>query len=135
MPLSHRLPASGRVSRDAMDKLTENHFSFKCPMNWDEMQVSENGRYCGKCRKEVLDLTGCSIDEVIALQRKHGAICGSIRVAVAAVSLTAAACHSSGHGGRLSGTPLAPHQMEKKQEVMLPGTLCPPEQLEKMKQR
>lgn len=118
-----------------MNKLTENHFSFKCPMNWDEMQVSENGRYCGKCRKEVLDLTHCSIDEVIALQRKHGAICGSIRVAVTAVSLTAAACHSPAPGGRLSGKMAAPPGMEQKQEVVLPGTLCPPEQLEKMKQR
>lgn len=115
-----------------MDKLTENHFSFKCPMSWDEMQVSANGRYCGRCRKEVFDLSNCSIDEVIALQRKHGAICGSIKVAVAAVSFATAACQSS-DPARMTGTPLAPHRMEKKQEVMLPGVICPPEDLEKSK--
>src|SRR6478735_9578743 len=75
-----------------MNLLSEKHFSFKCPMNWDEMEVAGNGRHCGKCQKQVFDLTNCSIDEVIALQRKHGPICGSIKVAVAAISLSAAAC-------------------------------------------
>lgn len=113
-----------------MNKLTENHFSFKCPMNWDEMEVSINGRFCDKCRKEVFDLTNCSIDEVIALQRKHGSICGSIRVAqvaAVAVSLSSAAC--------VMGVPYSPddigdHSINRKS---LSGTPRPPEQLEKMK--
>jgi hypothetical protein len=78
-----------------MPRLTEDHFSFKCPMNWNDMAVSPNGRFCAHCKKEVFDLTNCSVDEVTALQRKHGSICGSIRVAKAAavaVSLSAAAC-------------------------------------------
>jgi len=57
-----------------------------------------------ECRKEVYDLTNCPIDEVIALQRKHGSICGSIKVVVAAVSLSAAACQNSNsgeYGGKL----------------------------------
>ena len=87
-----------------MPRLTENHFSFKCPMSWDTMEVSANGRYCGKCRKEVFDLTNCSLDEVSALQRKHGSICGSIRVAAVAVSLTAAACQNTSPP-RTTGTP------------------------------
>lgn len=64
-------------------------------MDFNAMQSSTNGVFCNKCSKEVFDLTDCSIDEVIALQRKHGKICGLIRImplAAAAVSLSAAAC-------------------------------------------
>ncbi|OYV04632.1 MAG: hypothetical protein CFE26_15845 [Verrucomicrobiales bacterium VVV1] len=79
-----------------MNKLNESHFSFKCPMSFEGMTPSENGRFCDRCRKEVFDLTDCSLEEVDALQKKHGQICGSIRVAqvaaVAALSLSAAAC-------------------------------------------
>lgn len=92
-----------------MSKLTEEHFSFKCPMRWDEMEVAGDQRHCSKCRKRVYDLTDCSIDEVIALQRKHGSICGSIRVAkvaVAAISISAAACQNT-PGPRMLGTPTA----------------------------
>lgn len=115
-----------------MKKLTENHFSFKCPMNWEEMEVSGNGRFCNKCRKEVLDLTNCSVDEVIALQRKHGPICGSIRVAqvaAVAVSLSSAAC--------VMGVPDPPPAIGDSpiNRVSLSGTPLPPEQLEKMKER
>ena len=139
-----------------MNKLTENHFSFKCPMNWNEMSVSDNGHFCSKCRKEVFDLTNCSIDEVIALQKKHGPICGSIRVAqvaAVAVSLSAAACQngtperttgmipprgekSSGPYTVSGGDVLPPEQLEmmkKSNQVRLSGTPLRSEQLEKMK--
>lgn len=78
-----------------MNRLTDKDFSFKCPMSWDEMEDSTNGKFCSKCRKEVFDLTNCSTEQVRALQDRHGMICGSIRVAqaaVVAVSLSAAAC-------------------------------------------
>lgn len=78
-----------------MSEIREGHFTFKCPMDFNAMQPSANGVFCSKCSKEVFDLTDCTIDEVIALQKKHGRICGSIRVfplAAAAVSLSAAAC-------------------------------------------
>lgn len=81
-----------------MNRLTDKDFSFKCPMSWDDMENSANGKFCSKCRKEVFDLTNCSTDEVRALQEKHGSICGSIRVAQAAVvalSLSAAACQKT----------------------------------------
>lgn len=61
-------------------------------MNWDDMTPSENGRFCGKCSKEVFNLTDCSLDEVRALQRKHGGICGMVKTTVVAASLTLAAC-------------------------------------------
>ena len=80
----------------AVNKLTDRHFSFICPMSFEGMTPSENGRFCNRCHKEVFDLTDCSLEEVAALQSKHGQICGSIRVAqvaaVAALSLSAAAC-------------------------------------------
>ena len=84
------------ASAIAMNKLNDSHFSFKCPMTWEGMAASANGRYCDRCRKEVFDLTDCSLEEVAALQKKHGSLCGSIRVAqtaaVVALSLSAAAC-------------------------------------------
>jgi hypothetical protein len=64
-------------------------------MKWDDMQPSENGRFCSQCQKQVFDLTNCSIDEVRALQQKHGKICGSIKLmgaAVVAASMSTAAC-------------------------------------------
>jgi hypothetical protein len=91
-----------------MNKLTEKHFSFKCPMNFNAMQPSANGVFCNKCSKEVFDLTECSMDEVIALQRKHGKICGLIRImplAAAAVSLSAAACCPPSTQGNYSVSP------------------------------
>lgn len=113
-----------------MKKITESHFAFKCPMNWDEMNPSANGRFCGKCQKEVFDLTNCSIDEVIALQRKHGAICGSITIAAVAISLSTAACqngqipvtecHAKASGDfpytKVAGGILPPHKLEKHRE-------------------
>ena len=110
-----------------MNKLTENHFSFKCPMNWNEMSVSDNGHFCSKCRKEVFDLTNCSIDEVIALQKKHGPICGSIRVARAAavaISLSAAACQNT-QPARTTGTPVA-HPAGDDSSMRLGGAICMP---------
>jgi hypothetical protein len=78
-----------------MNRLNESHFSFKCPMNFEDMQATERGRFCGKCKKVVFDLTNCSLDEVRALEQKHGSICGSIRVAqvaTVAIALASAAC-------------------------------------------
>ena len=92
-------------------------------------------RHCGKCRKQVFDLTNCSIDEVIALQRKHGPICGSIKVAqvaAVAVSLSAAACQSTQTTmGRIG--PSLESGDQPINRVHLSGSPRPPEQLEKMK--
>jgi len=66
-------------------------------MDFDAMEATESRRYCNKCRKEVFDLTNCSLDEVAALQKKHGTICGSIRVVAVAASLSAAACADKSH--------------------------------------
>jgi len=94
-----------------MKKITEQHFSFKCPMDFTAMRPSANGVFCDRCSREVFDLTDCSIDEVIALQRKHGRICGSIRImplAAAAVALSTAACSSPGALDSAASCPVGP---------------------------
>jgi hypothetical protein len=97
-------------------------------MNWDEMDATENGRFCGKCRKEVLDLTNCSIDEVIALQRKHGPICGLIKVAAVAISLSAAACQNPTQD-RTTGAPMPPRPSNS-----ISGGIWPADQLEQKRE-
>ena len=122
-----------------MNRLTDQHFSFKCPMNWDAMQPSENGRFCGKCRKEVFDLTDCSLDEVRALQQKQGSICGSVRVmgaAAVAISLSTAACQKENRKPdslRTTGELPYPIQVAMPPEPRLMGDVClpPPVETEK----
>lgn len=116
-----------------MNRLTDKDFSFKCPMSWDEMETTDKGKFCSKCSKEVFDLTDFSTDEVRALQEKHGSICGSIRIAQAAVvalSLSAAACQKS---VRTTGAPLPPPAQNKTTKLIQPnssagnkGETCPP---------
>lgn len=127
-----------------MNRITDKDFSFKCPMSWDDMEDSASGKFCSKCRKEVFDLTNCSTDEIHALQTKHGSICGSIRVAQAAVvafSLSAAACQKA---VPTTGTPrlIAPpinnaqsatategkkrSDNKPENEARLLGEVCPP---------
>jgi hypothetical protein len=105
-------------------------------MNWDAMKVSENGRFCEKCRKEVFDLTNCSFDEVLALQGKHGSICGSIRVAAVAISLSAAACQN-GTSSRTTGmvpprtaTSSISEKPEENGDSVILGKICPPDRSE-----
>ena len=100
-----------------MDRINQSHFSFKCPMNLEDMQATAHGRFCGKCKKEVFDLTNCSLDEVRALEQKHGSLCGSIRiaqVATVAISLAAAACQEKSDNRRMIvgeiSVPPAPHE-------------------------
>ncbi len=126
-----------------MSRLSDKDFSFKCPMSWDAMDDSANGKFCSKCRKEVFDLTNCSVDEVHALQDKHGSICGSVRVtqaAMVALSLSAAACNQQ---ERTTGTPLpippssvtdknthgaATKPISPTNPPRLMGEVCPPPQ-------
>lgn len=110
---------------------TEKNLSFVCPMNFGEMPESANGRYCGKCSKEVFDLTNCSIDDVIALQKKHGSICGAVRAtavaATAAAAISLAACKTSEPEGPSIGT------IAIEDHSVLAGMICAPEDLEASK--
>ena len=115
-----------------MNRLTDKNFSFKCPMNWDAMQATDNGRFCGKCQKDVFDLTNCSLDEVRALQQKHGSICGSIRVmgaAAVAISLSTAACQKENQkpdSVRTVGEIPSPSQVVLPPEPVIMGKIKPP---------
>jgi hypothetical protein len=119
-----------------MNRLTDKHFSFKCPMNWDSMQATDNGRFCGRCGKEVFDLTNCSLDEVRALQQKHGSICGSIRVmgaAAVAISLSTAACQKENRkpdSVRTTGEIASPSQVVTPPEPVLMEKICVPAPVE-----
>lgn len=86
------------------------------------MMPTDHGRFCGKCKKEVFDLTNCSIDEIRDLEKQHGPICGSIRMAQAAtvaISLAVAACQEKQeHVPQVAGIICLPepHQVENSGE-------------------
>ncbi|NJM37429.1 MAG: hypothetical protein HC845_05950 [Akkermansiaceae bacterium] len=80
----------------------------------------------------MFDLTNCSISDVIALQQKHGSICGSIQiaqVAAAALSLSAVACQSATET-RTTGVPLPPPPKATSKttapDPMILGEICVP---------
>lgn len=52
-----------------------------CHKNWNEMLTEEKGRFCQSCSKTVLDFTGKSNDEIIALfeNNKTEKVCGRFR--------------------------------------------------------
>ncbi|WP_445711515.1 hypothetical protein [Flavobacterium sp.] len=52
-----------------------------CHENWNEMLSEEKGRFCQSCSKTVLDFTGKSNDEIIALfeNNKTEKVCGRFR--------------------------------------------------------
>ena len=126
-----------------MSKISEKNLSFVCPMKWDEMAESNNGRFCEQCRREVFDLTDCTIEEVIALQRKHGSICGAVRasavVATAAAAIGLSGCKTtgstdSGGGGEASGR-MIPFEGGGggDEHPIVAGEICPPEVLEEQR--
>lgn len=61
-------------------KFTPRHFAVQCPMDYEAMEPSKNGRFCERCQREVFDLTNKSLREVKLLRKKHGKICGAVRV-------------------------------------------------------
>ena len=76
--------------------LKPEHFSYQCPLKISDLEKTEDGHFCAKCSKDIHDLSDCSIEDIIELQRRKGSICGFVR----AVSLTSmvglAACSKSG---------------------------------------
>lgn len=77
--------------------LKPDHFSYKCPLTISDLETTEDGaHFCAKCSKDIHDLTDCSIDEVIELQRRKGSICGFVRAVSVTSMVGLAACSSSG---------------------------------------
>jgi hypothetical protein len=51
-----------------------------CHEDWDKMTCAEKGRFCGSCRKEVIDFTRMSESQLIAFFKKPtGSVCGRFR--------------------------------------------------------
>ena len=51
--------------------------NFSCPENVAGMALTENGRFCDSCQKDIVDYTGMSNDEVLdKLKRASGKTCG-----------------------------------------------------------
>lgn len=99
-------------------KFTRNHFSFVCPMQWDDMQENSNGKFCNKCEKEVIDVTDCSLEEVAEWQRKDKHLCVALRtVLTTSLALGAASCAVQPPPMVTSGAPvsLEYHQQQKEQ--------------------
>ena len=55
--------------------------SEPCHENWDQMTPDDNGRFCKSCRKQVVDFSSMSDEQLIAVFRKptNGALCGRFR--------------------------------------------------------
>ncbi|MES2862567.1 MAG: carboxypeptidase-like regulatory domain-containing protein [Bacteroidota bacterium] len=51
-----------------------------CNVGWQNMTPVEKGRFCGSCRKIVLDFTYLSDNEIINLVNKKDNLCGRINV-------------------------------------------------------
>ena len=54
--------------------------SFQCDESWDKMPNINQGKFCGKCSKNIYDLTDKSESEIHQLYKENnGKLCGKIR--------------------------------------------------------
>jgi hypothetical protein len=51
-----------------------------CHENWLEMSVTEKGRFCSNCKKDVIDFTNSSDKEILYAYNKSKKLCGQFRV-------------------------------------------------------
>ncbi len=59
-----------------MDKIQINN---PCPENWDEMKPKEQGRFCDRCCKTVMDFTSKTTEEILdVLKSAKEKVCGRI---------------------------------------------------------
>lgn len=61
-----------------MKKKLQLSIQDPCHENWNEMSPAERGRFCGSCRKTVVDFSGMNDAQVLAVFRKPstGSVCG-----------------------------------------------------------
>ena len=105
---------------------SKENFSFICPMQWDDMQASKNGRFCGKCQQEVIEVTDCSVEEVTNMQKKDPHLCVAIKTLVtASMALTMTACTQQ---SVVSGVPAVNNNPPHKQNNtrFIAGGIAPP---------
>jgi len=107
--------------------LKPEHFSYKCPLQLSDLNKTDDGHFCAKCSKDIYDLSDCSIDEIIELQRRKGSICGFVRAIGVTSMVGLAACSKSGKeaaNGAASDTDAKP--VIEQPEIM--GEICIPDQ-------
>jgi hypothetical protein len=51
-----------------------------CHENWLEMSVTEKGRFCENCQKDVIDFTNSTDREILTAYNKSKNLCGQFRV-------------------------------------------------------
>jgi hypothetical protein len=49
---------------------------FTCNQDWNAMDVTERGRFCQQCKKEVVDFTRNTEKEIQEFKAAHGSACG-----------------------------------------------------------
>lgn len=50
-----------------------------CTENWNQMTVSEKGKFCAFCQKNVIDFTGLSDREILKYYNQNTKICGRFK--------------------------------------------------------
>jgi hypothetical protein len=51
---------------------------FECPEKWENMTPQENGRFCGKCERVIIDFTSITNNEILRMISESGGkkLCG-----------------------------------------------------------
>jgi len=101
--------------------LQPHHFSFRCPLQLSDLDKTEVGYYCSQCRKDIYDLSDCSLDEIRDLQKRKGAICGFVRVVGVSSMMSIAACSKTEHADHTADPETPP--IEQRIEM---GEICVP---------
>jgi len=83
-----------QLSHDFMDLIAEMYLSLKaamkntsiqisipkpCHEDWQKMETSERGAFCRSCRKEVVDFTRMTDEQVISYLSTATGVCGRLR--------------------------------------------------------
>ncbi|MDX1680389.1 MAG: hypothetical protein R3242_06635 [Akkermansiaceae bacterium] len=111
--------------------LKPEHFSFKCPLRISDLEkTGDGGHFCAKCSKDIHDLTDCSIEEVIELQRRKGSICGFVRAVSVTSLVSLAACSDEENAAKHQDEGKIPPKPEVPEKIQpeLMGDICVPEE-------
>lgn len=60
--------------------MTQVKFKYQCPENWDNMRIRLHSRFCDNCKKDVIDFTQKSREEILLylLSNQDKQICGRL---------------------------------------------------------
>jgi hypothetical protein len=114
------------------DRLSQLEIKKPCSADWNEMSGDDATRYCGKCRKNVHNLSEMGADEAEALLQS-GSVCVRYRsddrgriitknAVIAGLALLAVGCESS---PELTGRVMSPD--DRTSQVLTGETAPPPE--------